>query len=173
MTATVSQLTGHTLTVERIVDVPELEGSRLCEIAERNDFSGPVWLFVERRDGVFVRHHGTNDHRDLNPANHVWDNARFLAERLSWRVGEHENLRYVGPGRWGDWQAAYVREGWHVRLTERGPWLRVVEVVKHVNLATLRRSGQIRYRKVTLVLEDGKTVAKANAAYLTARPACV
>lgn len=172
MVATLTALTGHTLTVERILDVPELEGSRLREIAERNDFSGPVWLFVERRDGVFVRHHGTNDHRDLNPSNHVWDNARFLAERLSWRVGEHENLRYVGPGREGDWQAAYVREGWHVRLTRRGPWLRVVEVVKHVNLARLRATGQIRYRQVTLVLEDGKNVTHKNADYLDARPYC-
>ncbi|TMS00143.1 hypothetical protein [Nonomuraea basaltis] len=172
MTATRSSLTGHTLTVERILDVPELEGTRLRERAESNTFDAPVWVFVERRDGAFVCDHGTNDRRDLNPNNHVWDNARFLAERLSGRAGEHEDLRYVGPGRDGDWQAAYVREGWHVRLTPRGEWLRVVEVVQHVNLATLRRTGQVRYRTVTLVLEDGRTVVRKNAAYLTARPTC-
>ena len=172
MTITRSRLTGHTLTVERILDVPELVGTRLRERAETNTFSGPVHAFVERRDGVFVCDHGSIDRRDLNPHNHMWDNARFLAESLSWRVGEHENLRYVGPGREGDWQAAYVREGWHVRLTPRGSWLRVVEVVKHVNLATLRRTGQIRYRSVTLVLEDGKSVTRKNAAYLVARPVC-
>ncbi|MGW4406550.1 hypothetical protein ACWEJ6_21150 [Nonomuraea sp. NPDC004702] len=170
MTAT--KLTGHTLTVERILDVPELDGSLLREQAETNTFSGPVWVFVERRDGEFVRHHGTNDRRDLNPSNHMWDNARYLAERLSWRVGEHENLRYVGPGREGDWQAGAIREGWHVRLTSRGPWLRIAEVVKHVNLAKLRSTGQIRYRQVTLVLENGQSITRKNADYLDARPVC-
>ncbi|GAA2861341.1 hypothetical protein [Nonomuraea rubra] len=173
MTATIAtKLTGHTLTVERIMDLPELEGARLRERAETNTFSGPVWVFVERRDGVFVADHGTNDRRDLNPNNHIWDNARYLADRLSGRVGEFEDLRYVGPGREGDWQAGAVREGWHVRLTPRGPWLRIVEVVKHINLAKLRATGQIRYRQVTLVLEDGQSITRKNATYLDARPYC-
>lgn len=171
-TATLTKLTGHTLTVERIIDVPEMEGTRLRERAEANTFDAPVWVFVERRDGTFVCDHGTNDRRDLNPSNHMWDNARYLTERMAGHVGEHENLRYVGPGREGDWQAGAVREGWHVRLTPRGSWLRVVEVVKHVNLAKLRATGQIRYRQVTLVLEDGKSITRKNAAYLTARPVC-
>lgn len=170
MTAT--NLIGHTLTVERILDVPELEGTRLREEAEANTFSGPVWVFVERRDGRFVADHGRTDRSDRNPYNHMWDEGRFLAETLSWRKGEHETLRYVGPGQEQDVFAADVREGWHVRLTKRGPWLRVNEVIQHVNLAYLRRTGQIRYRQVTLALENGKTITKATAATLTARPYC-
>lgn len=171
---TAAKLTGHTLTVERILDVPELEGTRIRYEAETNTFSGPTWVIVERRDGQFIDDLATDTSRPpfQSPYSHMWDAARDLADMLSGRKGKNEDLRYVGPDRVGDWQAAYVREGWHVRLTERGEWLRVVEVVKHVNLATLRRTGQIRYRTVTLVLEDGRTVVRKNAAYLTARPAC-
>lgn len=168
MTATRSSLTGHTLTVERIIDVPELSTSPIS--------SDPLaqHVIVERRDGAYLRHHGTDMTRWWwqGPTCHIWDAARNLANLLSQRRGEHEDLRYVGPDRDGDWQAAYVREGWHVRLTERGPWVKVIGVLQHINLATLRRTGQIRYRHVTLVLEDGKSITRKNAAYLTARPFC-
>jgi hypothetical protein len=165
-------LTGHTLTVERIVDVPELAGTRIYAEAIRNTFSGPRYVIVERRDGAFICDHGSDTSLRWQAYTHIWDNARHLAEQLSGRVGEHEDLRYVGPGREGDWQAAYVRQGWYVRLSARGPWLRVTDVVRHVNLATLRRTGQVRYRRVTLTLEGGKSITRANATYLTARPAC-
>jgi hypothetical protein len=174
MTITLTALTGHTLTVERIVDVPELEGTRIRREAETNTFSGPTWVIVERRDGQFIADHATDTSRPpfQSPYLHMWDAARDLADMLSWRKGTFEDLRYVGPAGEGDWQAAYVQEGWHVRLTARGPWQRVAKVVRHVNLATLRRTGQIRYRQVTLVLEDGKSVTRGNAAYLDARPFC-
>lgn len=172
MTATRSSLTGHTLTIERILDVPELEGTRLREQAEINTFSGPIHVIVERRDGVFISDHCSDQCRDRPHYTPFWDYARHVAERLSGRAGEYEDLRYVGPGQEGDWQAAYIQAGWHVRLTKRGPWLRVAERVEHVNLATLRRTGQIRYRQVTLVLGDGKSITRKNAAYFTARPAC-
>lgn len=171
MTTTITaKLTGHTLTVERIVDVPELEGTRIRYEAETNTFSGPVYALVERRSGVFVTDHGSDLSRNRPYHTPLWDYARHVAERLSGRVGQYEDLRYVGPGQEGDWQAAYVREGWHIRLTARGPWVKVVGVVQHVNLATLRRTGQIRYRQVTLLLEDGKSITRKTGAYLTARP---
>lgn len=161
----------HTLTVERILDVPELEGTPLRTEAERNTFSGPIRVIVERRDGAFVRHHGSDtDPNRQSPYGHIWDSARHLAERLSGRIGEYEDLRYVGPGREQDAFAADVREGWHVRLNKRGEWLRVAEVLKHVNLATLRRTGQIRYRQVTLVLEGGQTLTLACTSSVVARP---
>lgn len=163
-------LTGHTLTVEQIVDVPELERTHLRELA-RNTFSGPVYVIVERRDGVFVADHGSDHHwwRE-NPGGDVWDSARWQAEWLSCSVGPYEDLRYVGPGRVGDWHVSMIRQGWLVRLTERGPWRRVIGIQETINLAEMRRTGQLRARKRTFVLEGGRIITRSIRSYLVARP---
>jgi hypothetical protein len=163
----------HTLTVERITDVPELAGTRIHAEAIRNTFSGPTHVIVERRDGQFVTHHGTNVSRWWwqDQHCHIWDAARSLADLLSSRRGEHENLRYVGPGPARDVQASQVREGWYVHLGAGDPWLRVAEVRHTVSLAVMRRTGQMRPKKVVLVLEGGRTVTLSRSATVTARRA--
>ena len=96
MLATATKLTGHTLTVERIVDVPELVGSVLHTQATTNAFGGPIFAFIERREGVFVACHGTNAQRhDLHPYNDHWTNCRLLAENMAGLAGTYEDLRYV------------------------------------------------------------------------------
>jgi hypothetical protein len=96
LTATASKMIGHTLTVERIVDVPELVGTVLHKQATTNPFGGPVLAFIERRDGAFVACHGTNAQRhDLHPYNDHWTNCRLLAENLAGLAGPYEDLRYV------------------------------------------------------------------------------
>ncbi len=163
-------LTGHTITVERIADVPELHGTPL-HVEAQNTFAGPTTAIIERRDGQFVRHHGgdTSTWRQ-SPGSHIFDAARDLADRLSSRRGEHEDLRYVGPGQARDVAARNVREGWYLRTGgKRGPWLRVNEVRDMVSLAEMRRTGQLRAKKRRFILEGGQTVTIAHTAPVAAR----
>lgn len=96
MTTTASKMIGHTLTVERIVDVPELVGTVLHKQATTNGFGGPILAFIERRDSAFIACHGTNAQRhDLHPYNDHWTNCRLLAENMAGLAGPYEDLRYV------------------------------------------------------------------------------
>jgi hypothetical protein len=82
------KLTGRTITVEQTRNVPEL-------VHARDDSELRI---IERRDGVFVCAHPNP--RNPNP---IWDNARFLADRLE--------ATYVGPGRQERLTAGQVRVG--------------------------------------------------------------
>ena len=152
MTTTAAKMIGHTLTVERIVDVPELAGTVLYRQATTNAYSGPVLAFIERRDGAFVACHGTNDQRDdLHPYNDHWTNCRLLAENLSGLAGPYEDLRYVSltvgetlpagvaPAKQAPMAPAETRTEYAIRLTavRHGKWQTVIETV-HPDHATDR-----------------------------------
>jgi hypothetical protein len=79
-------LTGHTITVELLGDVPELKDAPI---------PGPAYVIVERRDGRFIRDHDA-DIRSRRNCILIWDKARYLAVRLAAVSGEHENLWFVG-----------------------------------------------------------------------------
>lgn len=121
--------TGRTITIEEIGNVPELAHvQRLV-----NDYDLKV---IERLDGEFVRNHGDMSH--LRNSNHIWDNARHLADRI--------DARYIGPGRPEIRSAQQVQAGWYVLVGApcRESWRRVKAVSEVVNLAKLRETGQPR-----------------------------
>lgn len=120
-------LTGRTITVEEIGQVPELDRAwRVDEYDLR---------IIERLDGVFVR-----THANPNNPNPMWDNARHIADRLE--------AVYVGPGRQERLSAGEVRVGWWVLAGRPGDqrWCRVEQVTEVVDLVKRETGPRSRLR---------------------------
>ncbi|HEY9408893.1 MAG TPA: hypothetical protein VIP77_04870 [Jiangellaceae bacterium] len=142
------KLTGRTITVEEIGQVPEL--ARAWRVDEYD------LRIIERLDGVFVCAH--SDGPSLNP---VWDNARFLAERME--------ATYVGPGRQERLPASRVRVGWWVLAgPPRNPgWCRVEQVTEVVDLVK-RETGP--RPKIRIVVEGRAPITVRPAVPVECRP---
>lgn len=81
----------HTITVERIADIPELSGTHAASNA------AAVHAIVERVDGQFVALHATDISRWwwAELCGDIREAARQLVGRLAQRSIHHEDLRYV------------------------------------------------------------------------------
>lgn len=144
-----TNLTGRTITIEEIGQVPELDRA-----PRGGDYD---WRIIERRDGVFVRAHPNGPLH--NP---MWDNARHIADRL--------DARYVGPGREETLPAGEIREGWHVQLGSypRQSWNRVERVTALVCLD--KRPGGRPRPRVRVEFEGRAPLTVAACARLRCRP---
>jgi hypothetical protein len=142
------KLTGRTITVEEIGQVPEL-----ARAWRNSDYDLRI---VERLDGVFVCAHPNAN--NLNP---MWDNARHIADRLE--------ATYVGPGRQERLTAANVKVGWWVLagppLTQR--WYRVKQVTELVDLVKRETGPRPRLR---IEVEGRAPITARPAAPIECRP---